>query len=257
MNAHKKRWWRRKKWLGNNLKALTHHSKTMKLKQQNGRKYEPDRMFMFHWMWPLGVYHMERAPRRTYEPKFKYIQKQKQENKRQNKKQNKAKYSVFEMKEEAEAKEMEWRKNWWWPSCRSSQNVVHTWMSMWLRTCVRVYVYISVCNVVTVLFNKRTHDIFSFTLFSRHSRLPISCCKRHTHIHEHTQISQSRNEFVFFFFGRSLKSNVSINLTVKFLFIWMLFFFVVSVVVCVWTLFIRNGIFSFSSTLSLLLEIMS
>lgn len=75
----------------------------------------------------------------------------------------------------------------------------------------------------------RTHDIFSFTLFSRHYCVcssPIYRCKilQKTHTHARTQISQSRNEFVFFFVSRSLKSNVSINLTVKFLFIWMFSF---------------------------------
>lgn len=60
--------------------------------------------------------------------------------------------------------------------------------------CVRecVYISVSVCNIMAVLFNMRTHDIFSFTLFSRYivyvARLFFAAkhYKRDTHTHTHT-----------------------------------------------------------------------
>lgn len=100
---------------------------------------------------------------------------------------------------------------------------------------------------------------FSLSLFFRGiivARLFIAAKhykRQHTHSYVRTQISQSRNEFGCFLVGRSLKSNVSINLTVKFLFIWMFFF-----VLCVDFIYSQRN-FLFLNTISTkrLLENMS
>lgn len=116
--------------------------------------------------------------------------------------------------------------------CRTHMNVGEF---ACVSVCECVYISVSVCNIMAVLFNMRTHDIFSFTLFSRYivyvarlffaakhykrdththahiqsvsiffvmhktHKLALFYIHRRTHTHTHTQISQSRNGFVVFF----------------------------------------------------------
>lgn len=203
---------RKKTW----KKTKSIHTKTIKLKLQNERKkIELDRMFMFHWMWSLGVPY----GKKHYVVVCVYIIYLCTEAKirKWKTKQNKIQYSKWKKKQnkrEAEAKEMKKKKKLMMTimsvksECRTHTNV---WCAL---TYVRMYTYsISMCGVVAVLFNICELMTFSLSLFFRGiivyvARLFIAAKHYKRHTHARTQISQSRNEFVFFRQSLSKKQRI-------------------------------------------------